>query len=101
MTIRHAVLFRFNDDATDEKVDALAAGLDTMPASTGAVDAADYEHGRSLGLNPAGWDYAVVARFDGPDAFVSYRDHPAHQALIRDLVQPIVAERTSVQFDLG
>jgi hypothetical protein len=43
----------------------------------------------------------VVARFAGPDAFVAYRDHPAHRALIRDLVQPIVAERTSVQFDLG
>jgi hypothetical protein len=101
MTIRHAVLFRFDDDATDEQIAALAAGLDTMPAATGAVDVADYEHGRSLGLNPAGWDYAVVAEFASVEAFTTYRDHPAHRALIRELVEPITAERTSVQFDRG
>ena len=100
MTIRHAVLFRFTDDATDAQVEALAAGLSTMPTETGAVDPTDYEHGPALGLNPGSWDYAVVGTFADANAYEAYRDHPAHQSLIRELVTPITAERASVQFEL-
>jgi Stress responsive A/B Barrel Domain len=99
MTIRHAVLFRFVDGVDDDRVAALAAGLSRMPSATGAVAADRYRHGRSLGLNPGNWDYAVIAEFDSADDYVAYRDHPEHKALIRDLVTPIVAERCSVQFD--
>jgi Stress responsive A/B Barrel Domain len=100
MTIRHAVLFRFVDGVDDDRVAALAAGLNRMPAATGAVGSDRYRHGRSLGLNPASWDYAVGADFDSADDYVAYRDHPDHQALIRDLITPIVADRCSVQFEL-
>jgi hypothetical protein len=100
MPIRHVVLFRFVDGVDDDRVDALAAGLDRMPEATGVVKADRYEHGRALGLNPGSWDYAVVAEFESAEAYAAYRDHPEHQALIRDLLRPIVAERCSVQFEL-
>ena len=100
MTIRHAVLFRFDEAATDSQIEALAAGLSNMPDETGAVDAADYQHGPALGLNPGSWDYAVVATFADAAAYEAYRDHPAHRSLIRELLAPITAERASVQFEL-
>ena len=100
MPIRHAVLFRFNDDVTEAQIDALAAGLTTMPEETGAVDADRYQHGRALGLNAGSWDYAVVGEFTDANAYEAYRDHPAHRSLIRELVEPITAERASVQFEL-
>ncbi len=100
MPIRHAVLFRFNDDVTEAQIDALAAGLTTMPEETGAVDADRYQHGRALGLNVGSWDYAVVGEFTDANAYEAYRDHPAHRSLIRELVEPITAERASVQFEL-
>lgn len=99
MTVRHVVVFRFTDEATDARVDALAAGLDTMPEAVGLM--LDYRHGRDLGLLEGTWDYVVVAEFATSDDFMAYRDHPDHQALIRDLVEPIVAERVSVQHELG
>lgn len=100
MPIRHAVLFRFTDDATEAQIAALASGLSTMPEATGLVAPECYKHGRALGLNPATWDYAVVADFASADDYEGYRDHPDHQALIRELVVPITAERASVQFEL-
>ena len=100
MPIRHAVLFRFTDEVTDDQIQALAAVLSTMPEETGAVDGDRYQHGPALGLNPGSWDYAVVAEFADANAYESYRDHPAHQSLIRELVTPITAERASVQFEL-
>jgi Stress responsive A/B Barrel Domain len=100
MMIRHVVMFRFADDATDEQRRALARGLDGMPAATGAVGADDYRHGFDAGLNPASWDYVVVADFASADDYRTYRDHPDHRALIRDLVEPIVVDRASVQYEL-
>ena len=100
MAFRHVVMFRFADHATDEQRRALARGLGGMPAATGAIAEADYVHGPDLGVNPASWDYVVVADFASVDDFVAYRDHPDHRALIRDLFTPIVAERASVQYDV-
>jgi hypothetical protein len=97
MGIRHVVMFRFRDEADEAQRAAVAEGLARMPAATGMVDAADYRHGPDLGLNPASWDYVLVAQFPDADRFQAYRDHPAHQELIREVIEPAVAERVSVQ----
>ena len=98
MALRHVVMFRFSADATDEQRDALTRGLAGMPAATGAIAEDDYRHGPDLGLNPASFDYVIVADFASEDDYLTYRDHPDHQALIRDLLTPIVTERASVQY---
>jgi hypothetical protein len=100
MAFRHVVMFRFADDATDEQRRALARGLTGMPAATGAISERDYKHGFDLGVNATSWDYVVVADFASVDDFLTYRDHPDHQALIRDLVTPIVDDRASVQYEI-
>lgn len=100
MTFRHVAMFRFADDATEQQRVALARGIDGMPEATGTIDATRYRHGFDAGVNPASWDYVVVADFASADDYLAYRDHPAHQALIRDLVQPVVADRASVQYDV-
>lgn len=101
MALRHVVMFRFAEGTTDDKRAALAAVLAGMPAATGAIDAERYRHGPDAGLNPASWDYVVVADFASADDYLTYRDHPDHRALIRDLVEPIVAERASVQYEIA
>ena len=98
MALRHVVMFRFADGTTDEQVRALAAGLDGMPAAVGTM--ADYRHGRDAGINEDTYDYVVVGDFASVDDYLVYRDHPDHQALIRDLVRPILAERATVQYEL-
>jgi hypothetical protein len=100
MGFRHVVMFRFAPDATDEQRAALARGLDTMPAATGAIDPTHYRHGPDLGISPASWDYVVVADFASAERFRAYRDHPDHRTLIRDVVEPAVAERASVQYEV-
>lgn len=101
MALRHVVMFRFAEGTTDDQRAALASGLAGMPAATGAIDAERYRHGPDAGLNPVSWDYVVVADFASADDYLTYRDHPDHRALIRDLVEPIVAERASVQYEIA
>lgn len=96
MGLQHVVLFRFNDTASDEQIGALSAGLDALPTKIEVIRF--YSHGRDARVRAGTWDYGIVAEFDSVDDFHTYRDHPEHQALIRDLVDPITVERAAVQF---
>jgi len=96
MSIRHVVVFRFHPDTTPNQVEALATGLRELPAIIDEI--VDYRLGVDIGLNEASWDFAVSADFADADGYLTYRDHPEHQARIASLVNPITAERVSVQF---
>jgi len=96
MTMRHVVCFRFNPDTTTEQVVALAQGLEELPGIIPEI--VEYRVGPDLGINEASWDFAVCADFASTADFVTYRDHPEHQARITSLVLPITAERVAVQF---
>ena len=99
MSLRHIVLFRFAEGTPDERVADLTAGLDALPPAIPEIRR--YEHGRNLGVTPGTWDYALVAEFATLDDQRTYRDHPVHQKLIRELVEPITTDRAAVQLDLG
>jgi Stress responsive A/B Barrel Domain len=96
MPIRHCVVFKFAEDTSEEQVLALSEGLARLP---GVIDSlTTYSFGGDIGENETSWDFAVVADCDDLDGYREYRDHPEHRRLIRELVEPIVAERRSVQF---
>jgi hypothetical protein len=95
MTVRHVVVFRLQPDTPDEPIERLAASL--LALSTTLTGLEDYRVGRDLGVNDASWDFAVTADFVDEASYLAYRDHPEHQAIIREQVAPIVADRASVQ----
>jgi len=92
---RHVVLFRWIDGTTSEQVDAVARGLralvDVIP------EIASYECGPDLGVSDGTWDFAVVAGFADQADWLTYRDHPAHLAVIAEHIKPFLAERASAQ----
>ena len=47
------------------------------------------------------FDYVVVGDFVSADDYVTYRDHPTHQAFIANLIAGRVADRAAVQYELG
>ena len=96
--IRHVVLFTWTPEATQEQKQALHAELARMPPAIEAIRG--YRFGPDAGINPANTDYAVVADFDDAAGYVTYRDHPAHRALVENYVNPIVASRAAIQFEI-
>ena len=95
---RHVVLFTWTEDATDAQKQAVHAELAKMPPAIDVIRA--YKYGPDAGINPANCDYAVVADFDDAAGYVTYRDHPAHRAMVERFVTPIVARRAAIQFAL-
>ncbi len=95
---RHVVLFTWKDDATDAQKQALHDELAKMPPAIDVIRA--YKFGPDAGIMPANCDYAVAADFDDQAGYLAYRDHPVHRELVERYVNPIVAKRAAVQFEI-
>lgn len=95
---RHVVLFSWTQDATKAQQLAMADELRKLPAAVDSIRA--YEVGPDAGVNPGNFDFAVVAEFDDADGYRAYRDHPAHRMVVEQYVNPIVARRAGVQFEI-
>jgi hypothetical protein len=97
MPIQHVVMFRFREGTEPSAVDELASGLRRLPSLIPQI--ATYALGPDLGLSDGSWDFALSARFASAADFETYRAHPEHQAVVSDLIEPVTAERRSVQFE--
>jgi hypothetical protein len=42
----------------------------------------------------------VVADFDNVEDYLVSRDHPVHREIIQTYVQPIMADRAAVQYEI-
>ncbi len=96
MPLRHVVLLRFKPGTEPGQVDEIARALRALPGSIPELD--DYRVGRDLGLTEGNWEFGIAADFATEDHYRTYRDDPDHQRIIRELIQPLVAERAAVQF---
>lgn len=94
---RHVVLFRWTAEATEEQKRTLVERLRELPGRIPEIEA--YAIGEDAGVNPGNFDFAVVGDFADRDAYVAYRDHPAHRAVIEECLRPILAERAAVQYE--
>ena len=95
--IRHVVMFRWTQDATEEQKKQVAAEVARLPSLVPSLR--DYRIGANLGVNPGTFDFAVAADFDDVDGYLAYRDHPEHRAIVTEFIQPIVTERAAVQYE--
>jgi hypothetical protein len=95
--IRHVVLLAFLDTATDVQVQAIEDALSRLPERLLLIRS--YVIGRDLGLNEGNASFAVTADFASVDDYVVYRDDPEHKRIIAELITPILAGRTAVQYE--
>jgi hypothetical protein len=97
--LRHVVLFRWNEGTTAEHIAAIEDGLAGLPAAIPELVA--YRFGSDAGLADGNWDFAVVADLVSVEDYITYRDHPVHQAVIAERIRPHIAERAAVQHPLA
>lgn len=96
MSIRHVVLMKFQPDTDSAAIERLTNALRALPGQIPEI--AGYLVGPDVELTGDTWDYAVTGDFTSVENFRIYRDHPTHQAVIRDLIAPHVERRIAVQF---
>lgn len=94
--LRHVALFRWKPEATAEDVSKLEAALRQLPDKIPCIQS--YRYGRDLGIQDGNADFGLVADFIDEDGLTTYANHPDHQAVIGELVRPIMASRVAVQY---
>jgi len=95
--IRHVVMFRWAEGATEEQQGLAAAEVARLPSVVPSLRA--FASGADVGVNQGNFDFAVAADFDDVDGYVAYRDHPEHRAIVEKFIRPITAQRAAVQFE--
>ena len=93
--LTHIVLITVRADTTDEQVEAMVTGLRGLPAQIDEIRG--YEVGRDLGLAEENATVAIQATFASPDDLQAYVVHPAHQAVVTELIRPVAASVTRAQ----
>lgn len=96
--IRHVVTFRWRADATDEQKQRVPADLATLPPQMKGL--ISFRCGADAGLAEGNADFAVSADFDDADAYLAYRNHPAHLDVMARTISPILEQRVAVQFEV-
>jgi len=95
--IRHVVTFTWTAQATPEQKDRVPAELTLLPEKIPGVRG--YQFGADAAIVAGNADYALTADFDDIDAYLAYRNHPAHVEFIEHVINPILERRVSVQFE--
>ncbi|WUH96818.1 Dabb family protein [Spirillospora sp. NBC_00431] len=93
---RHVAMFRWVEGTTTGQQDEVAARLRELPGVIREIR--EYSLGADAGVNPGAYDFVLVADFADQDAYLAYRDHPSHRAVVDRYITPIVAERASIQY---
>jgi Stress responsive A/B Barrel Domain len=95
--IRHTVLFKWSEQATEEQKQEAYGQLAKLPSLVPSVRA--FASGTDAGLNQGNFDFAVTADFDDEAGYLAYRDDPGHRDIIARFIVPILAERAAIQFE--
>jgi len=57
-----------------------------------------YSVGSDQGLAEGNYDLVIVADFDDVDGFAAYNANVEHQRVITELIRPVIAARSAVQY---
>ena len=94
---RHVVMLGWADGTTEEQKQAIRDGLNALPEKIPEIRA--YRIGDDVGLIPDNFDLVVVADFEDRTGYETYHDHPDHQKVIADLINPVLERRAAVQHE--
>jgi len=95
--IRHVVLFAWTSEATDKQKQQVAEELRALPPLITGLRS--FQVGPDVGLIEGNFDFALVADFDDADSYLAYRNHPAHRAVVEQVIDPVAKQRVAVQYE--
>ena len=98
--LRHCVLGRFTDEATEEQKREMFDRLRAMPEKIPEISALVV--GADMGLAAGNHDFALNVEFAKEEDYNIYAAHPAHQEVIQQCIKPILlpGSRVACQFPL-
>lgn len=96
--VEHIVLLKWKEDAAPDKIEAAIAGLKTLKEVVPGI--LDLTCGENFSPRSQGYETALVVRFVDRAALEIYGPHPAHQAVVQSLINPIRLDTIAVDYEI-
>ena len=94
--IKHIVLFRFTDDATDQQRRSMLAELAAFPARFPAMRS--WTMGENRSSRDDRYSHGFVVEFETEQELVEYLATEEHERFVRERFRPIIQERAIVSY---
>ena len=95
MSIKHIVLVKWKTTATVQQRTETISRLLALPDQIPQIRS--YVVEENIGPDASNFDLAIMGEFDDVASYEAYRDHPAHQDLIRKSTIPTLETRAAIQ----
>lgn len=89
--LRHVVLFKFKEDATQAQIDAVVKGFGELPEKIDGIHEYEWGTNNSPEDHAQGYTHCFLVTFKTEAERDAYLPHPAHQAFVKILL-PILDE---------
>ena len=96
--IKHLVLLNWKKGVSETDITAVTDGFARMADLIDIIRR--YQFGPDAGLYKGNADYALVAEFNNAADLKAYVNHPDHQALMKEVIGPLLDSYQSVQFEM-
>jgi hypothetical protein len=83
--LKHAVFFKFRDDASDDDVRKVEEDLADLPSKIDAIKAFEWGRNNSPEKHDQGFTHCFMFTFDSEDGLKEYVAHPAHKSAADNL----------------
>ena len=96
--IEHILLFRWNETATQEVIDAAIAELRGLKDKIPGIVAVS--SGTNFSERSKGFTHGVIFRFKDRASLDGYIPHPEHQRVVHQIIAPIRADILVVDYEM-
>jgi hypothetical protein len=95
---RHVVLFKFKPSASNETIVAIETAFGALCAGLPFVRGFEWGRNSSPEGLDQGFTHCFIVSFDGPEGRDAYLPHAAHQAFVRQHLDPSLEKVCVVDF---
>jgi hypothetical protein len=95
--LKHAVFFKFKDDAPPEDVKAVEDAFAALPDKLDVIKAFEWGTNNSPEKHDAGFTHCFMVTFDSEEGRATYLPHPEHEAFV-EVLGPVVEKARVLDF---
>jgi hypothetical protein len=95
--IEHVVLFRWQENASQEAIDTAVLELRKLKNRIPGI--VDLSCGTNFSARAKGYTHGLVVRFTDRPALEAYGPHPEHQRVVQNFINPIRADILALDYE--
>lgn len=96
--LRHAVFFKFKDDAPAEDVKAVEEAFAALPGKVDTIKAFEWGRNNSPERHSHGFTHCFMVTFDSDEGRSTYLPHPDHKAFV-EVLKPVLDKVRVLDFN--